>query len=263
MMEQILLAATSALLLFSTGILIFVLARQRRLAQQQAALQKLRDAQQRLLLKAAIASEEKERQRIADDLHDDVGGSLSTVRLYLLQAAKKGHPEEARPTIEAAKEVLDEVFNRVRQISHRLSPEMLLKFGLRDALQKMAQKLETSEKVEVTFCGSGSIPRLDGDRELAVYRIVQELIANILRHAGATRMRIGLSSGEEWLLIWLEDNGRGFAQESFERLKNMPGGLGLKNIQSRVDILQAKLNFTVREDGPPGTRITLRVPVHA
>jgi signal transduction histidine kinase len=147
MMEQILLGATSALLLFSIGAIIFVLGRQRRLMQQQAALQKLRDAQQRLLLKAAIASEEKERQRIAGDLHDDVGGSLSTVRLYLLQAAKKGSPEETRPTIEAAKEVLDEVFNRVRQISHRLSPEMLMKFGLRDALQKMVQKLEASGEV--------------------------------------------------------------------------------------------------------------------
>jgi signal transduction histidine kinase len=92
---------------------------------------------------------------------------------------------------------------------------------------------------------------------------VQEIIANMLRHAGATRIGVGLSSRKEWLLIWLEDNGRGFGQESFERLKNVPGGLGLKNIQSRVDILQANLNFTVREDGPPGTRITLRVPVHA
>jgi signal transduction histidine kinase len=260
-MERILLLGIGGMLLFAIGVIVFVLVHQRRVIRYQMNLQSLREGQQRLLLEAAIASEEKERQRIAGDLHDEVGASLSTIRLYLLQAARKNTLEQVAATMEAAKEVLDEVVSQVRQISHRLSPEMLMQFGLKDALQKMTQKLHASGGIRVSFMSPEEIVRLQPERELAVYRIVQEVIGNMLNHAAAAEIHLQLRQNKHCLIITAEDNGRGFTEESFEKQKNKPGSLGLKNIQSRVDILGATINFTERKDHLPGTLMTLNVPL--
>lgn len=260
-MEEIILIGVGGMLLFAVGIIAFVVVHQRRVIKYQLNLQKIKEEQQKLLLHAAIESEEKERQRIAGDLHDEVGASLSTVRLYMLQVSKKQTLQQAEDVTDAAKEILDEVVAKVRQISHRLSPEMLMQFGLKDALQNMVQSLKDSGAVEADFISPEDISRLQPDRELAVYRILQEITGNMLKHAGATQMAIQLQERNNDLIIKVEDNGRGFTQTSFEKLKSTPGGLGLKNIQSRVDILQANINFTSGMTGTQGTVMTLKVPV--
>lgn len=260
-MEEVILIGIGGMLLFAVGIIAFVVVHQRRVIKYQLNLQKLKEEQQKLLLQAAIESEEKERQRIAGDLHDEVGASLSTIRLYLLQAVKKQTLEQAETVNAAAKEILDDVVAKVRQISHRLSPEMLMKFGLKDALQNMAQKLKDSGGVAVDFLSPEEMSRLQPERELAVYRVIQEIIGNMLKHAGATKVVIQLQESHNDLLIRVEDNGKGFTQASFEKLKSIPGGLGLKNIQSRVDILHANINFTSGTVASGGTIMTLKVPV--
>lgn len=260
-MEQVILIGIGGMLLFAVGIIAFVVVHQRRVIQYQINLQKLKEEQQKLLLQATIESEEKERKRIAGDLHDEVGASLSTIRLYLQQAGKKQTLEQAETITVAAKEILDDVVAKVRQISHRLSPEMLLQFGLKDALQNAAQKLKASEGIAVDFISPEEISRFQPERELAVYRIIQEIIGNMLKHAGATKVTIELNEMHNDLIIKVEDNGKGFTQDLFERLKSIPGGLGLKNIQSRVDILQANINFTSNIVERQGTIMTLKVPL--
>lgn len=257
-MEEIILLGIGGMLLFALGVVFFVVAHQRRVIRYQMNLQKLREDQQKLLLSAAIASEEKERQRIAGDLHDEVGASLAAVRLYLLQVAKK---QQGEPAAGAAKSMLDEVIGTVRRISHRLSPEMLMKFGLKDALQHLAQKHDVPGSFAVSFSGPEEAPRLSPDRELAVYRIVQEILGNMVKHAQATQISMQLLYPSDGLVLRLQDNGSGFRQSDFERLASTAGGLGLKNIQSRVDILQAKINFGVRPADEPGTLVTLEVPL--
>ncbi|MGH2643887.1 MAG: sensor histidine kinase [Chitinophagaceae bacterium] len=262
-MEEIILIGIGGMLLFAVGIIAFVVVHQRRVIQYQLNLQKLKEEQQKLLLHATIESEEKERQRIAGDLHDEVGASLSTIRLYLQQASKKQTLEQVESITVAAKGILDDVVAKVRQISHRLSPEMLMKFGLKDALQNSAQKLKASEGIEVEFISPDEISRFQPDRELAVYRIIQEIIGNMLKHASATKVTLQLQERHNDLIIKVEDNGKGFSQDLFEKLKSIPGGLGLKNIQSRVDILQANINFTSNPaiQAQEGTIMTLTVPV--
>jgi signal transduction histidine kinase len=260
-MEEIILIGVGGMLLFALGIIAFVVVHQRRVIQYQLNLQKLKEEQQKLLLQATIESEEKERQRIAGDLHDEVGASLSTIRLYLLQAGKKQTLEQAEAVTVAAKEILDDVVAKVRQISHNLSPEMLMKFGLKDALQNAAQKLKASEGIEVDFTSPEEISRFQPERELAAYRIIQEIMGNMLKHTSATKVAIHLMERHNDLIIKVEDNGKGFSQDSFEKLKSIPGGLGLKNIQSRVDILQANINFTSNTVAQQGTMMTLKVPL--
>lgn len=249
------------MLLFAIGVIVFVLAHQRRVIKYQLNLQKIKEEQQHLLLHATIESEEKERQRIAGDLHDEVGASLSTIRLYLLQVAKKKTPEEIALVTGAAKEILDEVTDKVRQISHRLSPEMLMQFGLSEAIKNTTQKLNNTGSVRVTFYSSENQPRMQPEDELAVYRITQEIIGNLLKHAAATEMRVQLMHSGKNLVLSIEDNGKGFTQETFEKLKNSPGGLGLKNIQSRINILQGNISFKPLKSGNPGTLTTLTIPL--
>lgn len=260
-MEQVILIGIGGMLLFAIGIIVFVLTHQKKVIQYQLNLQKLKEEQQKLLLRAAISSEEKERQRIAGDLHDEVGASLSTIRLYLIQAAKKKTLEQAEETSVAAKEVLDEVIGKVRQISHRLTPEMLMKFGLKETLQNMFQKLASSDTMQVSFRAPDELPRLESERELAIYRIVQEVLNNTLKHAEASFIHLNLCSQNKQLIVTLENDGKGFDQETFELMRDARGGLGLKNIQNRVNILNAKINFGVRRSGEPGTLMTLEVPM--
>lgn len=257
-MKDIVLIGTAGMLLFALGVIVFVLIHQRRVIRYQVNLQKLREEQQKLLLHAAITSEEQERHRIADELHDEVGASLAAIRLFMRQV-----PERIWPAASPAREALDGVIGKVRSISHKLSPEMLTRFGLREALHHTVQQLADSGVLKASFKSFGNIERMEPARELAVYRIIQELLANLMKHAGASEIRLEVSQRARQLVVTLEDDGKGFSQDTFEALKSSAGGLGLKNIQSRLDILQANINFTARRSGRPGTTACLEIPLAA
>lgn len=258
-MENIVVIGTGGMLLFALGVIVFVLIHQRRVIRYQMSLQKLRDEQQKLLLHATITSEEQERHRIADELHDEVGASLSAIRLYIRQLPAGAWP--GGTSAPAAKEALDQVIQKVRKISHRLSPEMLTKFGLSEALHHTLQQLSDSGAVRAGFESAGTVERLAPERELGAYRIVQELLNNLVKHSGATEINLKISQHAQMLTITLKDNGQGFTQDVFNALKSAPGGLGLKNIQSRLDILQANINFMTQASGPSGTITRLSIPV--
>lgn len=253
-MEHIIVIGIGGMLLFALGVIVFVLIHQRRVIAYQMHLRRLREEQQKLLLEATITSGEKERRRIAGELHDEVGASLSAIRLYL------GQLTPTSPAAGTAREALDEVIAKVRRISHRLSPDMLSTFGLVEALGHTIQQLSDSGAIRASFHSPGTMERLDAERELAVYRIVQELIGNILKHAEATQIRLEMRQRSASILLTVEDDGKGFPQGSFEKLKSTPGGLGLKNIQSRMDILRANITFISPRPGGTGTLATLEVP---
>src|SRR5690242_2883158 len=260
-MEEMILIGIGGMMLFAIGIILFVLVHQRRVIRYQLDMQKMREEQQKQLLQAAIESEEKERRRIAGDLHDDIGGSLATVRLYLLQAARtRTRPQE--DTEDPARDLLDEIIGKIRQLSRQLSPEMLTEFGLQGALNNLSKKADASGALSVEFRCEGAVPRLQPARELAAYRIIQELFNNILKHAGASRATLTLAEAGDALHIRLEDDGRGFGQEDFEQLKRSPAGLGLKNIQSRLHILHASIHFARGKNGA-GTLLTIDIPQEA
>lgn len=252
---------TLVMLIMAVSIVFFILFHQRRVIKYQLNLQKLKEEQQELLLRAAIESEEKERKRIAGDLHDEVGASLATVRLYLMQSAKGAPAGETNIISANARNILDDIIGKVRQISHELSPEMLKEFGLQDALNNLAAKITASGALRMESDAEGTVPRLLPERELAVYRIVQEWLNNTLKHAGAAHIRLTLSGSSRALKLVMLDDGRGFDQQQFDLLKASPGGLGLKNIQSRVNILNASINFGKRTDGQGGTKMMMEIPV--
>lgn len=257
----LMIIVTLVMLIMAVSIVFFILFHQRRVIKYQLNLQKLREGQQKLLLRAAIESEEKERKRIAGDLHDEVGASLATVRLYLMQSGKEASLERVNATTANAKQILDDIIQKVRQISHQLSPETLKEFGLQEALGNLAAKVTASGAIAMECRTGDAIPRLSPDKELAVFRIMQELLNNTLKHAGATHISLTIKVQAESLKFLMQDDGKGFDQQSFETLKSSPNGLGLKNIQSRVNILNASINFGERKEGQQGTRMVLEIPI--
>lgn len=249
-----LVLVTPILLLLALGIVGFVVRYQRRLIQQQLEMQELHEAAQQQALEAALLAQEEERRRIAGDLHDGVGTTLAIVKLHLNTLDQPELTQEASS-------LLDQAINEVRRISRNLLPAALQKFGLPFALEALARTVPADGPTQVTVEQQGQPRRLDPKYELIVYRVVQELLGNGLRHAYAAHIRIVVEFGTDQLSLHYTDDGVGF-DPTLPDQPPAPGartGLGLTNLRSRVGVLRG----TLRHESAPGegTRVWICLPV--
>jgi signal transduction histidine kinase len=200
---------------------------QRLQAQRLTALQNEKETE---ALHALIKGEEQERIRMARELHDGIGSELSAVRMYLEHLANR-HPsiQETAPYREALALVEGAAVD-IRQTAHNLMPELLHQHGLAEAVQTFCDKISRSHNLAVVFQYYGTLCRLQDRFELTVYRVVQELLHNTLRHAQATQAIVQLSVDETMLSLTVEDNGNGFDLAVVDR----NGGTGLNNLRARV-----------------------------
>lgn len=223
----------SALLIFIT--MVFYINRQRRMAY------KMRIMKQEEEIKswqATIKGEEKERARIAYELHDGIGGQLSTVSMYFGTIQKKYPVLHNATDYKEALSLLLEALTDVRKTAHNLMPELLLRHGLAEAIRLFCKKIQRAQKLNIDFQYYGFIGRLSSNFELSVYRIVQELMQNILKHAKATEVLVQLSQHDNILSITVEDNGAGIEQNG-----NGHSGLGLRSIEARTKGLNGSVNI--------------------
>ena len=206
-------------------------------------------------INAMIEGQEGERQRIARDLHDRLGSILSMVKVHFKSV--EDHIEELKTSnksqYEKANQLLDDACDEVRKISHNIASGVLTKFGLVPALEDLKGTLEESKKVKVEFIAHGLYDRLDNDVEIAIYRIIQELVSNILKHAEAENITIQIINREKDLHISVEDDGKGFDASKKER-----EGMGLKNVSTRVDSLDGELYIDSMID--KGTSVSISIP---
>ncbi|QDA59219.1 sensor histidine kinase [Hymenobacter jejuensis] len=238
-----LILITPILLLLSLGIVGFVVRYQRRLLQQQGEVREIREAAQQQALEAALLAQEEERRRIAADLHDGVGTTLSIVKLHLSTLNRPDLTREATA-------LLDQAIGEVRRISRNLLPAVLQKFGLPFALEALARTVPEDGPTRVHITQNGTPRRLDPQQELTVYRVVQELLGNGLRHAKAANIDIMINFGVDSLSLQYIDNGVGFDPSAGD-VQPSPGsrtGLGLMNLRSRVALLRG----TLRHESSPG-----------
>ncbi len=177
---------------------------------------------------AMLQGQEEERQRIASDLHDRLGGMLSTTKLLL--AASDLKSEQASTQVQRATELIDEAVKEVRRVSHNLSTGMVQSFGLLGALEDLADSMNQSKLIKCTVNAYGIDERLETALEIDVYRMIQETVNNVLKHAKASRLDIQLNHLEDSLSISIEDNGMGFNPKALGKR----GGIGLSNLQARA-----------------------------
>lgn len=239
-MDSLIITAIAAMLLMSVGIIFFIILYQRRVIHHQLELKRIATEKELELIQASIQSEENERMRIASELHDDVGATLASARLFLYK--EKDNPYEEQ-IINQSKELLDESISKIRNISHKLQPAMLQHLGLEMALHSFVETISRSGKITVKFVSHNMLPRTHDNVELAIYRISQELITNILKHANASHIILETDVYNQQLLITYTHNGQGLTQEAYEELIYKKGATGLKNILFRIKSVNAVIQY--------------------
>ncbi|MGK7394679.1 MAG: tetratricopeptide repeat-containing sensor histidine kinase [Candidatus Cyclobacteriaceae bacterium M3_2C_046] len=211
--------------------------------------------QKLMALDAMIAGQESERKRIAQDLHDGLGVLLSTVQNQFSRLSPSLVQFKQGDAFMAANHMLDEACQEVRKIAHNMMPGTLLKLGLVEALQDLCLKTGNAYDLQIDFQCFGLEQRLNEVSEITIYRLVQESLNNIIKHARARQVIMQLMQVEQTITITVEDDGLGFNVKEAIRA----GGIGLKNFESRVQYLNGKV--TIHSEPGHGTSIQVEIPV--
>jgi two-component system NarL family sensor kinase len=255
-----LLLGTLGMLVLVTGLIVFIIFHQRKVIKYQQQLQILEQEQQKLLLNASVRLQEEERQRIAADLHDDAGPLLATARLYLNENLVNMEKASQLQSIYQARQILDDTIQLIRNISHQLMPPTLRNFGLESAVNDLVQKISGSGQLNVSSRFHEYRNRLRPETELLIFRVVQELVNNILKHSNSSFIHITQHLQGEYLVLRLHHDGRGIIQSDFERLNKSKTGLGLKNISSRLRVAQGRILFE-KDASQTYYKVTVEVPL--
>ena len=251
--RNIIIAVVAGLLVIG-GLLVYLLFNRRRLIERHR-MQELINQQQELSARAIFKAEEEERRRLAAELHDGVGQVLSCALMNLNELFKNLTLLPADAAVaERSLSLVNESYDEMRSISHRMVPHALTNKGLNQALGQLADKIDNAHlrvhlDVEEMNC------RLDPLVETALYRVIQEAVNNVLKHAHASNIHISIFRNEEGVSATIEDDGRGFNPD----LEDASAGIGLRNIRSRIGFLKG----TVEIDSKPqqGTLLMIQLPV--
>jgi signal transduction histidine kinase len=255
----VLFLGTLGMLVLTIGLILFIIFHQRKVIRYQLKLQQLEQEQQKLLLNASIRLQEEERQRIAADLHDDAGPLLATARLYLNENLVNQDKATQLQSIYQARQILDDTIQLVRNISHSLMPPTLKNFGLESAINDLFQKISGSGSINASSRFHEYKERLKPEKELIVFRIVQELVNNILKHSSSSFIHLTQNNHNGSFLLRIHHDGRGIVQADFEKLNKSNIGLGLKNISSRLKVAQGSIYFE-KDASQTYYKITIEIP---
>ncbi|MBN1430561.1 MAG: PAS domain S-box protein [Anaerolineae bacterium] len=206
-------------------------------------------------------AQEEERRRVASELHDEVGQSLTVtkMRLKMLSAALSPEADAAREQLKILNGLVEESLQTVRSLSHQLRPPLLDEMGWQPALEWLCDGFSKRTQMPIQYVHQGMKERLAPDIELAVYRVVQEALTNVLRHANASRIKVSSALNTTRLKIAIKDNGQGFDFNALRKDDKPDIGLGLLSMQERIDINRGQLQI----DSKPGkgTKVEASFPV--
>ncbi|HEY3404194.1 MAG TPA: sensor histidine kinase [Ohtaekwangia sp.] len=245
---------TAGMLILASSIILFVAFYQKKMLQEQFKRQQLELDYQQRMMEAALESEENERRRLAGELHDSIGAMLSTIRVGITTLARQIPDPQS---LEHPKQMLDDTINSVRKISRDLMPSTLEKFGFGQAVKEICERFQSTSLLPIHYVENGELKSFDKNRELMLFRVVQELLNNALKHSKATAITVTVNANDQ-LSVSVEDNGVGFDHEAL-RSSTEPGrGLGLFNIENRARLLSATIEFD--KERTQGSKTTLTLP---
>ena len=217
----------------------------------QLVLRQLQDEKQIDLLNAVFETQESERKRLAEDLHDSVGQVLSAIKLNLHRLDKVIETEGPKSLLADTRQLTDECIQEIRNIIHNVLPPVLTDFGLIDALQALCDKLGQNTDIKITFTKNLADERFPSEIELTYYRMAQELFGNAVKHSRATAIQLLITKEDGWLVMSFSDNGIGFDMD------NVTHGFGIKNLQSRAQLINGKIHTYTKPQA--GTLTTIKV----
>lgn len=246
----------AGIIIVMAGGLLAYSAYKRSKLKQQATLQAAVMKQQEIATRAVLEAEENERQRIAGDLHDGVGQMMSAAKINLVTIADDIDftTDAQKQRFENALKLVDDSCSEVRAVSHNIMPNALLRNSLAGAIRNFINRID-QHVIKINLHTEGLNEKLDENMESMLYRVVQESVNNVIKHAGANTLDISLVRDDREVSITIEDNGKGFDTADQKKKE----GIGMKNIKSRISFLKG----TVEWDSAPGrgTVVSIHVPV--
>lgn len=232
--------ALAALIMAIVALLvIYLLAKSRQAKEKQLLLQQKALEVKEAYINAALESQENERKRFAQDLHDGFGQLISALRLNISSLNEAHEIQNKIEVVEKSEAILKEMHTEIRNIAFNLMPATLIQYGLKEGIREFAQRINSSGKITIETDIHGMEERLDELQEISLYRVIQEWVNNIIKYADANKIQIQLVRHENEISVMIEDDGLGFDQEL---LKNSKGN-GWRNIQSRLNRIKASLDL--------------------
>jgi signal transduction histidine kinase len=252
----------SIIILLIVGLLIYMnLKKGYQLSKQQQVLQKqkiieLEKDKQLLTVDAMLKGQEEERSRIAKDLHDGLGSLLSGTKLSFMNVKENMvlSPDNA-VLFDKSLKMLDNTIGDLRKVAQNLMPEALVKFGLHEALRDFCESIQSSTGLKVLYQHFGEERKLDSTAEIFIYRIIQELVNNVVKHAEATEVIVQLVTSNDKTVITVEDNGKGFDAGTLSQSKRA----GMANIQYRMQYFNG--TFDIVTSPGKGTSVNVELIV--
>jgi len=251
----LLFGGVGAMLLLAVVVVVTLIIYQRKSYRQQMRLQQLLLDHQREMIKSVVGSQESERERITRDLHDEIGASLSVAKLFIRQIKYDTTDDGVAKLADQASEVLAETVKSIRDIVQNLSPANLNRLGLNKALGILLARLAAAGIR--TQVHQEPADDLSEARQLALYRIAQEIVGNIVKHAAARHVELRLERPAGGVRLTVSDDGRGFDPALAPAA--LAPGMGLGGMNARAGLLSGAL--TVVSAPGQGTRVTLELPV--
>lgn len=235
--------------------------RKQRIAEQEREIEiqkteKLLKDQELTTIDAMISGQEKERQRLAGDLHDSVGATLAAAKLQFSHLQQhKSKLGEMDDLFEKTGGLLDQAYEEIRSMAHLKNSGVIAKNGLLPAIKKLAKNASGTNSLKVQVEDFGLDGRLENSLEIAIFRVIQELITNVIKHANASEAIIAITQHEDSLSIIVEDNGKGFDATKIETKE----GMGLSSIERRIEHLEGTME--VDSTIGKGTSVLIDIPI--
>lgn len=213
--------------------------------------------QQIVSMRSMLEGQEKERSRIARDLHDGLGNLLSTLKVNIGSLQINFDDRNSEKIYVSASEMIDEACSEVRKIAHEMMPQALKKLGLRKAIEDLVLKMDASHSFDAEFHVHGTEKIFDDNTNVMLFRIVQEALNNIVKYAKANEVLVQITYSEDWFDLTIEDDGVGFDPSRIDSEK----GMGLKSIAFRTEFIGGTYDLTSRPGA--GTLVTINLPIAA
>jgi signal transduction histidine kinase len=236
--------------IIGAGIFLFYRHQQR----QKAITNAERISEQETRMSAVFQAQEEERRRIAKELHDGVGQTISAIKMNYQNLTSQTSEKELSSEFQKIERMLDNAGKEVRNISHQMIPKELEQFGLIPAVEGMLNLNLEHSQIAYQFEHSGFEERIGSQIELILFRVLQELVSNVIKHSKASELNVQLVKVKSHVVLNVSDNGVGFDVEKKEK-----NGIGLLNIASRIDGIKGHLHY--ESEPGSGTSVTIRTPI--
>lgn len=249
-----LLVIGSAFLLFLAGVYFYFMRRQQRIKNDlnRTEIISLKKENKIIAMKSLLSGQEEERRRIAQDLHDNIGSLMSTIKMKVLQIQSNIEDVQKIAVVSEVDDMVNKAGNELRRISHNMTPVAMELAGLEGAIEDLEEQLN-SQGILTDFKTMTLPTGFDKNKEVVIYRIIQELVQNVAKHSNANNCSLQSKLIGAKFLIEFSDDGDGFEINETD----LNSGMGLKGIKNRVEFLDG--NLKVSTEG--GTRYTIEIPI--